>query len=249
MRATETRPVGRAQLNMTTPRSFFGAFLVVLVLLVDASLAHRRCSTHDPTPQGIESSNKLAHTWLENGGRRKLQETITLPVCFHVVRPDSSEFLETPRLQAQLDALNAAYSSGSCCDLGQAWCNGECSIETGFRFEMALLDASGSWAPDAGTTPTVADANTCVTRFVNGAWYAADAFSADADVMKRSLRVGDASVLNVYFKAFFDGTLGYAAFPDEFSIFGDIDGVVMNEQTLIGATDPSYSQYQEGVSE
>jgi len=212
----------------------------------------RKCGTREPSPDEIDRSNKLAHKWLESKGgiRRALQDDpIVLPVCFHVVRPDESdpEFLNTASLQLQLDALNLSFSSQSCCDTSQPWCNvGDCSIEMGIRFEMALLDPTDgtSWVPGT-TTPNVADDNTCVTRNVNADWYSAETDSSTEHNMLRTLRVGDASVLNIYYKTISMGFLGYATFPAWFKIIGDVDGVVINDATIVGG---SSLEYNEGVS-
>ena len=210
----------------------------------------RKCGTHDPSDARIARSNEVAHKWLQaKGGRRALQDDpIVLPICFHVIRPDENnpDFLNTESLQVQLDALNLSFSSHSCCDTSQPWCNaGDCSIETGIRFELALLDPTdGSWV-QGSTTPNVADANACATRTVNADWYSSFTESSTELNLKRTLRVGDASVLNVYFKTNNEGILGYATFPDEFTVAGDIDGVIINDATVIGG---SSVEYDEGVS-
>jgi len=209
----------------------------------------RKCGTQDPSDARIARSNEVAHKWLQakGGSSRALQDDpIVLPICFHVIRPDDDDFLDTESLQVQLDALNLSFSSDSCCDTSQPWCNaGDCSIETGIRFEMALLDPTdGSWV-QGSTTPNVADANSCATRTVNADWYSSFTESSTELNMKRTLRVGDASVLNVYFKTNDEGILGYATFPDEFTVAGDIDGVIINDSTVIGG---SSVEYDEGVS-
>jgi len=214
--------------------------------------AGQKCSTHDPSAEAVESSNRLARQWLDSkgGGRRILQdlETIVLPVCFHVIRPDgdtATDFLNTASLQEQLDALNRSFSSQSCCDTNQFWCNGECSIDTALRFEMAVLSADDGGYVSGSTTSNVADASVCVTRTVNDDWYFADTFSETEKDMKRTLRVGDATVLNIYYKSFADGTLGYATFPSEFTREGDVDGVIIDDSTIVGGVSIAFN---EGVS-
>jgi len=139
--------------------------------------------------------------WLErNNPHRNLQsdDIILIPVCFHVIRPTIDEnvtFLDVAHLQLQLDALQRTFSADSCCNTTQSWCTpGQCSVDTGFRFAMAYLNATtGQWDPDAGTTTTVVGSDstnggsrTCITRTQNDSWYYSEAHSQDEKDMKRS---------------------------------------------------------------
>jgi Pregnancy-associated plasma protein-A len=67
------------------------------------------------------------------------------------------------------------------------------------------------------------------TRTDNSAWY--NGF--DDSAMKRTLRVGDASTLNVYFNAA-RGFFGYATFPWSYASSPTLDGVVVRSGTVPG---------------
>jgi hypothetical protein len=191
------------------------------------------------------------------GGVRKrnlVQETeiIVVPVCFRVIRPlqdpDDDIFMDTASLQLQLDALNLAFSPESCCDEAtELWCTGECSIETGIRFAMLVLDANGD--PTGDTTSQVSSyASVCTTRSVNEAWYTSESGSREEENMKRALRRGDARVLNVYFgKPFLSAgeILAYATFPYDYVTNRYADGVVLSDTTIVGGSDV---EFNEGVS-
>jgi hypothetical protein len=180
-------------------------------------------------------------------------ESIVVPVCFHVIRPlqdpvDGDIFIDTASLQLQLDALNLAFSPESCCDEAtELWCTGECSIETGIRFAMLVLDANGD--PTGDTTSQVSsDASVCTTRSVNEAWYTSEVLSMEEENMKRALRRGDARVLNVYFSAPRVGSellLGHATLPYSYVTNRYSDGVVLSDTTIVGGSDVEFS---EGVS-
>jgi hypothetical protein len=85
-----------------------------------------KCGTPDLTLKERAAEEAMFKTWLKLGGDRKLQAAgaIVVPVCFHVIRPDEDTVepvIDTASLQAQLDALNLAFSSGSCCDVALYW--------------------------------------------------------------------------------------------------------------------------------
>jgi hypothetical protein len=233
---------------------------------------------------------RLVSTWLSDwkknpnnqkvggggDGVRNLQditESIVIPVCFHVIRPiedptDGSEdlFLDAASLQLQLDALNVAFSSQSCCHVNEAteaWCTGqECSIDTGIRFAMLVLDANGDPSPTTTTTTTTttmteyqvssstSDANVCTTRSINETWYTSAQASAKEGRMKRALRQGDARVLNVYFNeprtggAGSEPLLGHATLPHYYVTNRYSDGVVLSDTTIVGG---SNVEFNEGV--
>jgi hypothetical protein len=162
-----------------------------------AVVQDRTCGAPEPTKERMIHDQKLVSTWSDlknqnkkvSGGvrSRKLQDTteiIVVPVCFHVIRPfqdpaNGDMFIDIASLQLQLDALNQAFSPDSCCDEAiEPWCTGECSIETGIRFAMLVLDANGdpSIGGDSTTTttyqvsPPSSDVSVCTTRSVNEAW-------------------------------------------------------------------------------
>lgn len=75
----------------------------------------------------------------------------------------------------------------------------------------------------------------------NSVWYYSDSFSVEDDEMKTALRVGDASTLNVYFKE--TDVLGYAQFPQDYSLYPKTDGVVLNRGSIPGG---GIANYEEG---
>jgi hypothetical protein len=82
-----------------------------------------KCGAPDRTPQEVDTEKRMVETWLKLGGARRLQGTgaIVVPVCFHVIRHSEDTFLDTDTLQVQLDALNVAFSTDSCCDTALDW--------------------------------------------------------------------------------------------------------------------------------
>jgi hypothetical protein len=246
-------------------------------LSTSAVVRERTCGAPEPTEERRIHDKKLVQTWLDldlqqrnekvgGGGYRKLQDTenIVVPVCFHVIRPSSDgygygygdgdiTFLDAASLQRQLDALNQAFSPLSCCDEAtETWCTGECSIDTGIRFEMLVLDANGDptedtvsqVAPSSSSSSTV---NVCTTRSFDEAWYTSEQGSAAEERMKRALRRGDARVLNVYFsnpKANAESLLGHATPPSSYVTHRYSDGVVLSDTSIVGGSD---TEFNEGV--
>jgi hypothetical protein len=144
--------------------------------------------------------------------RKVAASEIVVPVCFHVLTStDGTVNLEDAQLQAQLDAMNQAFTSTSCCDTTKSWCTDECSVETDFSFVMAGVGDDGNIVGGV-TYSDVSNSAACVTRTVNNEW----ASGGGAGEMKSTLHKGDASVLNAYFVNFADGLLGYATFPWEY---------------------------------
>jgi hypothetical protein len=232
-----------------------------------SAVQDRTCGAPEPTKEQMIQDKKLAQTWsdlknqnLEVGGgvrNRNLLQDIVVPVCFHVIRPvqdpaDGAIFIDTASLQLQLDALNLAFSPESCCDEAtELWCTGECSIETGFRFAMLVLDANGDSTGETTSqvSPSLDASSVCATRSVNEAWYTSEPFSREEESMKRALRRGDARVLNIYFSKPFSSTgdelLGYATFPHDYVKKRYSDGVVVSDTAIAGGSNVAYS---EGVS-
>jgi hypothetical protein len=125
--------------------------LLLALLAVDRSLAHgdhhhhviserdlsgaepgKACGTPEPTAEERTNVKNLVEAWSKLSGIRKLGDTgdsvpIVVPVCFHVLRPTEDPttgdiFLDKASLQVQLDALNQAFSTESCCDVAETWC-------------------------------------------------------------------------------------------------------------------------------
>ena len=151
----------------------------------------------------------------------------------------------------------------------------DCSIETGIRFAMALLTTvdddskekegevatnsssvsettTSTTATAATTTTTVFHPNACITHSYNDTWYAAAVSSTQEYQMMQSLRQGDASVLNIYYNDVRGPygqekyLLGHATFPEWYSLYSDLDGVVVSQYAVVNDTDPE--QYKYGVS-
>jgi hypothetical protein len=184
-----------------------------------------RCGT--PEPQKSDSFAQQRALSIYNS-RRVAASEIVVPVCFHVLTStNGSGNLENAQLQAQLDALNQAYTSTSCCDTSKNWCTDECSVNTDISFAMAGVDDDGNIV--AGVTYSdVSNSAACVTRTVNNNW----ASGSGEFSMKSALRKGDASVLNAYFVNFSNGVLGYATYPWKYSNI--YDGVVIHYRSVPG---------------
>ena len=265
------------------------------------------CGTPERTPEQTAAFDRITRNRTRRTQRDLQQqqqqqppprEVITLPVCIHIIRPSREANITDSNkgsslwnnnatfLQAQLDHLNLAFSAEYCCDTSHSWCRAgqDCSIETGIRFEMALVTgavnpenkeekgrlstnnitsvwetASSSSASSSSTTrssslsvettPTTFHPNACITRSYNDSWYGATLGSIEADQMKQSLRQGDASVLNIYYsdirgpygQEFY--LLGYARYPEWYSLYGALDGVVMSQYAVVNDADPERYKY------
>ncbi len=79
-----------------------------------------------------------------------------------------------------------------------------------------------------------------IDRTTDAKWYAAGIFTPAEKDMKTALRKGSASTLNIYLNAADDGTLGWAAFPWEYSSKPKMDGVVVHNQSLPGGSLEAY---------
>jgi Pregnancy-associated plasma protein-A len=81
------------------------------------------------------------------------------------------------------------------------------------------------------------------TRTENADWYIADAESQEQLDMKTTLRVGDASTLNVYFNQPSAGLLlGYATFPSDYAFLPENDGVVILTESVPGGDLELYNE-------
>jgi hypothetical protein len=119
----------------------------------------------------------------------------------------------------------------------------ECSIETGIRFAMLVVDTNGD--ATGSTTSQVSDASACTTRSINEAWSTSIAGSEVDISMKRALRQGDAHVLNIYFTTLDIGLLGYAYLPAGYVTNRILDGVSVTDTAIVGG---SSEFFNEGVS-
>lgn len=209
--------------------------------------------------QSFKKRRLVYHAQREN--KRRLgdhsTDVVVVPVCFHVIRPEQDEddppvLLDNDLLQIQLDFLNHGFSSQSCCTSQQDWCQeGLCSIDTGIRFEMAMLDeTTGQWNDTIKpTSPRTSTPNACVTQTRNSDWYNAIVLSNAENMMMSTLRVGGAGVLNVvyndlrYYYGMEDRLLGHALLPEWYPIFGAIDGVVISMNGIVYPDEPEKYQY------
>lgn len=77
-------------------------------------------------------------------------------------------------------------------------------------------------------------------RVVNNDWYAWSLYDDDDDqVAKTELHQGGKETLNLYFANLADNLLGYATFPNPYE--GDLDGVVLLNQTVPGGSAAPYN--------
>jgi len=203
-------------------------------ILAHGPNGNHRCGTMEMDTDGIMAQRRAMSLF------RLSNEPIVIPVCFHIVRrPGGLGDISRKALQRQLNHLNEAFSSQSCCDLSLSWCSpGDCSVDTSISFTMAMIDDNGEYTP-GNTTDDAADANACVTRTANERWA-----SGEGEVeMKMATRKGGRNVLNAWFVDV--DYLGYAYYPwTEASIGngGVLDGVVVRYGTVPGGALPFFNE-------
>ncbi len=150
----------------------------------------------------------------------------TIPVCFHVV----GKKISRQELNKDLEALNKAFSSASCCDSSQSWCSaGTCSPNANIRFAMARTFFGHLMK---GTTSKPSKLLACVKRRRS----TVDMDNDDKALeVKNAMHVGDLRVLNIYFSQL-SKSLGYAYFPSDISPENNLklDGVVISRGTRVG---------------
>lgn len=226
--------------------------------------AEKNCGTREPGPEDFDQQTRAVEfeqlyqerrrrrrERLEQGQYREesqlqAEEVITIPVCFHI--PGSlfgflfGSRISNRQLQDNLDHLNEAFTSRSCCDTTRNWCSEQdrkCSVNTQFRFVMAKLVNSrrrGEKKLSGETTGNVNDNNACVLRPYAPRQRAISMDSSSEAKLKQA-RLGDASVLNVYLTNHFSGkTLaeGFARFPWWYASSPQLDGIVVQPATLKG---------------
>ncbi|GAX16430.1 hypothetical protein FisN_19Lu007 [Fistulifera solaris] len=201
------------------------------------------CGTHRSSLDDEEDDADLI-SYIHSRERQLNLEQVTIPVCFHILTDDNGvNDLSSEQLQNQLDVLNRAYSSASCCDSTMEWCSTQsCSVETGFRFAWAQMEASRQNVIQGATVSHTSDA--CIiahkkrnwTRFL-GFW------DPRLRQMKRRLRKGDATTLNVYWTDFMILKIaGYSTFPSTYWRKPKLDGVVMRVGVCVGGSITEYSK-------
>jgi len=173
---------------------------------------------------------------------------ITIPICFHnpqylipLLNRFGHRYITNEQFQAELDHLNRAFSAASCCDTQQSWCTGNCSVDPMIQFTMAKIDANGNVI---GTTPSTSDPNACIKR-PRGRYYMSMNIFFDTR-KKRKLRVGDETILNIYYtrpKGLpFMNLLGYATFPWDYDDNPEQDGVVIEPKARRGGRLEVYNE-------
>lgn len=176
-------------------------------------------------------------------------QPITIPVCFHVfINEDIPAMnLSDSSLKAQLDTLNQAFTSSSCCDPStQTWCTPEqlggstCSGDTGIRFAMAQLNAdktnvlyNNNRIPH--TTTSLSSPEACVIRREDDNNYS---IGRNKEQRRATLRMGGIDVMNVFFLILADRAVGEAHFPWDATESPDQDAVDVLFRTLPGGTEP-----------
>jgi len=157
-----------------------------------------------------------------------------IPVCFHVI----GETADPYELDIELEALNKAYSSKSCCDPTVVpWCSPvQCSPDTNIQFVMARVVGGHI----VGTTEKPSNLYACFTCNP----VPVDMTSTENErAVKTALRVGDGRILNIYFAPLSDGLLGYSYFPS--ILMGPdavLDGVVVHKDTRVGGNITDYNE-------
>lgn len=197
-----------------------------------------RCGTAEAEEADIAIHQRVVEKFLASSSR--VDSDVVVPVCFYVIMDDAgTNSLSNSDLQRQLDALNRAFGSSSCCDSSLDWCeSGTCSIDTGIKFVMAKIDGNGALVPGA-TVRDVSATDACVFREVNNAWAYLE--SSEDTAMKSSLKRGNAKTLDVYFTNL--AALGYTYFPWSTVVPGSIkDGVVVQASSIPGGSNVRYNE-------
>ena len=247
--------------------------LALLLVSLTCALAHVRrglseendaiggghCTTRVPEHEDYEAQ-KRAQTFANFRKERKgtaykelSEATRVITVCFHnpqyrfsfLNRLRSDRQVSTEEMQRELDHLNEAFSSASCCDTSLDWCNGECSVDIPIKFVMAKIDGNRNVI---GTVNSTSAAGACVTRPRGRRFMRMSVIGFREILIKRRLRVGGANTLNVYYiragllPGFGGRLLGFATFPWDYSKRKKKDGVVIEPKSIVGGSAP----YNEG---
>lgn len=135
---------------------------------------------------------------------------VVIDVYIHVIRDNTEGNVSDSDLTKQIEVLNNAYASQ-----GQKDCDGK------FRSGGAATNISFNLK--------------AVTRTKNKGWFTCTTMSdnvrSNEQVMKKTLRRGDCSTLNIY-SVKLDNLLGWANFPDDCQKFSKLDGVVIDYRTM-----------------
>lgn len=147
---------------------------------------------------------------------------VSIDVYFHVIHDGPRGRLSDDEVRTQMDVLNGAFAGESQTDCDGAATNADESASSGVAFVLRGITRTDN----AGWFSCQNVARDPLRFFLNG--------NAEHEArMKRSLRRGDCSVLNVY-SLDPSNLLGWATFPDVCSSSLENDGVVVDHRTLPG---------------
>ncbi|GAX28858.1 pappalysin-1 [Fistulifera solaris] len=205
----------------------------------DLETTIERCDTAEAKEADIATQQLVVEKFLSSPDEVDIEANIMIPVCFYVISDDTGKNkLSNGDLQRQLDALNTAYGSSSCCNTTLSWCApGTCSIKTGIQFAVAKVNANGVLVPGA-TVRDVSTSGACVFHVVNNVWAYLD--SGDEMEMKTALKKGDAKTLDVYFTDL--RALGFTFYPWAVTPGSIKDGVVVKASSIPGGTNTRYNE-------
>lgn len=237
-------------------------FPSILLFLLSPHLSKgtERCAT--PVPQ--KDDFKASEAAREYRKRQPQTNSHIIPVCFHVpqLSRDLLRSITNEDLQNELNHLNQAFTSSSCCDTKLSWCSdNNCStVDAGISFAMATVSDHRRHRHSknvrvTGTTNSTSDPHACITRPRKwhrfSLWYRSRSSewsqSNNHGSMKAKYRIGNERVLNVYYvyPLNFRGIeiLGYASYPWRYARSPVIDGVVLHTEVIRGG---SISDHNEG---
>ena len=202
------------------------------------------CGSHRSS---IDDEDADLMEYIHSRHERKLaNQQVTIPVCFHILTNDKGvNSLSMEQIQAQMNVLNRAYSSASCCDTTKQSCPSQsCSEETGFRFAWSQLNTTTQHIIPDATVPQNTDEGACIITHYIPRWTQFISFwDPRLRHMKKKLRKGDATTLNVYWIDFLTmKTAGYSTFPHSYWRKPRLDGIVMRVGVSVGGSITPYSQ-------
>lgn len=116
-------------------------------------------------------TERLAKSHQQYRQRQEPTTSQVIPVCFHVPQIDSHSLrsITNEDLQNELDHLNQAFTTSSCCDTTLSWCseNNCSSVNAGISFVMATVSEKRFRHHDrivTGTTNSTSYPRACISR-------------------------------------------------------------------------------------
>jgi len=215
-----------------------------------------RCDTREPDERDHAARARADafarfRTERKEGVFAETATSYTISVCFHnprwfnpLANYVKDRFITNEELQAQLEHLNKAFTVSSCCDTANSWCTaGSCSVDTSIQFVLAKLTKKNI----TGTVASTSDEGACVKRRrVHHNRMSMTRLNDERK--KRRWRLGDESVLNIYFvRAFSESSqdvTGYSTYPWDYDSNPARDGVVVSPDYVKGST--KNSRFTEG---